>query len=93
MFYDTFSQEWVVCTKSNYGANCKFNLDVDLTFNQMFAEAFAEDNLSYDYFNKNYSYSFVLQHPMNRIVVPVENPTLYLTTVYKCENNTVTDNK
>ena len=90
MFYDSFSQEWVLCTKSNYGANCKFNLDIDLTFNQMFAEAFAEDNLSYDYFNKDYSYSFVLQHPMNRIVVPVENPTLYLISVYKCENDTVT---
>ena len=90
MFYDQYSDEWVVCTKSNYGANCKFNLDIDLTFKQMFEEAFENDNLNYDMFNKNYSYSFVLQHPKNRIVTPVSNPTLYLVGVYKCENNKAT---
>ena len=87
MFYDLYSEEWVVCTKSNYGANCKFNLDIDLTFKEMFEECFKNDNLNYDMFNKKYSYSFILQHPKNRIVTPVRNPTLYLIGVYKCEDN------
>lgn len=87
MFYDVYSEEWVVCTKSNYGANCKFNLDIDLTFKEMFEECFKNDNLNYDMFNKKYSYSFILQHPKNRIVTPVRNPTLYLIGVYKCEDN------
>lgn len=89
LFYDDTMSEWVVCTKSNFRSNCKFNLDVDLTFKQMFEEAFESDGLTYDYFNKQYCYSFVLQHPSNRIVTPVSNPTLYLTTIYECEGTEV----
>ena len=89
LFYDDTMSEWVVCTKSNFRSNCKFNLDVDLTFKQMFEEAFESDGLTYDYFNKQYCYSFVLQHPSNRIVTPVSEPTLYLTTIYECEGTEV----
>ena len=89
LFYDDTMSEWVVCTKSNFRSNCKFNLDVDLTFKQMFEEAFECDGLTYDYFNKQYCYSFVLQHPSNRIVTPVSKPTLYLTTIYECKGTEV----
>lgn len=89
MFFDNTKQEWVICTKSNYGSNCKFNLDVDLTFKQMFDEAFNNEGLTYEYFNKEYCYSFVLQHPMNRIVTPIEKPGLYLVAIYKCGGNKV----
>lgn len=89
LFFDTTMLEWVVCTKSNYRSNCKFNLDVDLTFKQMFEEAFNNEGLTYEYFNKEYCYSFVLQHPMNRIVTPIEKPTLYLVAIYKCDGNQV----
>ena len=42
-------------------------------------------------FPKNYTFSFVLQHPKNRIVVPFNVPNLYLAAVYQNENNVVTE--
>ena len=83
MFYNNYDEEWVVCTKSNIGANCKFNLDSNHTFKSMFVDAFIECELDYDMFNKDYSYSFVLKHPNNRIVTPVNKPELILISVYK----------
>ena len=40
MFYDEYIDKWVVCTKSNIGAVCKFNLDSNHTFKSMFVDAF-----------------------------------------------------
>jgi hypothetical protein len=36
---------------------------------------------------KGYTYSYVLQHPMNRIVSEITEPTLVLVAVYKTENS------
>ena len=91
MFYNNYDNEWVVCTKSNIGANCKFNLDSNHTFKSMFVDAFIEGELDYDMFNKDYSYSFVLKHPSNRIVTPVGKPELILISVYKFIGDNVYD--
>jgi hypothetical protein len=48
----------------------------------MFLEAAKEVNLSLDQLNKDLCYSFVLQHPENRIVVPFNKPDLYLVALY-----------
>jgi hypothetical protein len=53
----------------------------------MFLEAAKECNLNLDTLNVLYSYSFVLQHPSNRIVVPFEKPNLYLIGVYHIDNS------
>ena len=40
-------------------------------------------------FSKNYVYSFVMQHPDNHIVIPIERPQLYLTHVFHVQENGV----
>jgi hypothetical protein len=47
-----------------------------------------ENNLSIEGLNKAVSYSFVLQHPKNRIVVPFKTPQLYLVACYTITQTT-----
>jgi len=95
MFWDPNSESWEISTKKNIGGNYFFfrnSYDSELeepeqkTFRQMFEEVFPLNNLPFD---KSYSYSFVLQHPCNHIVLTIENPALYLVMTYKIgEDNT-----
>jgi hypothetical protein len=72
---------WEICTKKNIGANNVFYQNTK-TFREMFLEAIKANNLNLDLLNKNYCFSFVLQHPDNRIVVRFEKPQLYLIACY-----------
>jgi len=76
---------WEMATKNEVGANTCFfkNYKDNKTFRTMFLEAAIENNLILDLLDKNYSYSFVLQHPFNRIVVPFLKPQLYLIAIYR----------
>ena len=96
MFWDPNSECWEIATKKGIGGNYYFfrnqysGLDEpeQKTFRQMFFEAFVPLNhLSFD---KSYSYTFVLQHPCNHIVLMVDVPAVYFVHSYKisCENNT-----
>ena len=76
VFYDADTDEWVIATRSIIGAKCTFYSQK--TFHDMFHET----NIEYSKLNKTYCYSFVLQHPDNQIVTPVETPVLYLIAVY-----------
>jgi hypothetical protein len=99
MFWDPNSECWEIATKKGIGGNYSFfrnqysnELDepVQKTFRQMFLDAFVPlNNLSFD---KSYSYTFVLQHPCNHIVLMVDAPALYFVHSYKIdnENNTYT---
>jgi hypothetical protein len=82
-FYDMDS--WKIATRTVVGANCTFYSTK--TFHDMFHET----NINYDLLDKELCYSFVLQHPENRIVVPIETPMLYLIACYKIQGNTVTE--
>jgi hypothetical protein len=53
----------------------------------MFLEAARENGFDLLCLNTNYCYSFVLQHPENRIVVPFKTPQLYLIAVYSINNS------
>lgn len=53
------------------------------TFKSMFLEAAKLHNLNIDTLNPAFCYSFVLQHPENRIVLPISVPQLYLVAVYR----------
>jgi hypothetical protein len=52
----------------------------------MFVEACHQNNFNFDTLNPKFCYSFVLQHPDNRIVVPFKKSQLYLVAVYSIHN-------
>ena len=58
-------------------------------FRRMFFEACAVVGLDFDDLPKEYSYSFVLQHPDNTIVAPVKNMALYIIAIYYIDGTTV----
>ena len=70
--------DWVLASRSNVGATNGFTK----TFRDMFYDAMNACNLDLNTLPKEFSYSFVLQHPDNRIVVPIGKPQLYLIAVY-----------
>lgn len=82
-------EEWELNTRSLVGGRGQFYKE-GKTFRRMFLEAMNETGLEFDHLNKEYSYSFVFQHPENRIVVPCTTPTLYLCAVYKIDGTTIT---
>lgn len=79
---------WEISTKSVVGANTRFFKTSDkINFRKMFFDTFFQSGLTYEMFDTNYCYSFVLQHPHNRIVVPFTEPTLKLIAIYHIETN------
>jgi len=85
VFYDEETNEWVIATRSIVGANCTFYSQ------KSFHAMFHETNIDYEKLNKTYCYSFVLQHPDNQIVVPIETPALYLIAVYHISELGITE--
>ena len=80
-----YKDSWHISTRSSIGANCKW------FSNKKFYELFQESNsLDLKAMNKNYFYSFVLQHPENRIVTCYSEPKVTLVFVGKVnEDNTI----
>jgi hypothetical protein len=74
---------WQIATRNTVGADVSFYKLSNMTFNQMFLEACISNNFNIQTLNPRYCYSFVLQHPANRIVVPFKKPQLYLVAVYE----------
>jgi hypothetical protein len=74
---------WQIATRSTVGANISFFKGATKTFNDMFMEACAENKLIINTLNPMFCYSFVLQHPCNRIVLPFSKPQLYLVDVFQ----------
>jgi hypothetical protein len=86
---------WEIATRNIVGATCGFystekekeSQPEKKTFRTMFLEAAKETNLVLENLNPKLSYSFVLQHPNNRIVIPIKKPQLYLVAIYYIDNN------
>lgn len=78
---------WEIATRNTIGAGSSFyQVEKTKTFRDMFIEAAACNKLELDKLNRSLCYSFVLQHPENRIVVPFNKPQLYLVAVYSFDN-------
>lgn len=83
------SGAWEISTRNTVGANSYFFKEFkgnQKSFRTMFLEAANKNGLVLDSLNKNYCYSFVLQHPNNRIVVPFADCQLYLVACYGIQN-------
>ena len=82
---------WEVATRSAVGAQNQFYQPPNpKTFFDMFQEAAEQCGLKLEDLNKAFCYSFVLQHPENKIVVGFKTPGLYLVQVYKINNPSYT---
>lgn len=78
---------WEISTRNTVGATSSFYKGPRArTFREMFLEAAKENGLLLDNLEKDKCYSFVVQHPENRIVVPFKKPQLYLVAVYSIHN-------
>jgi len=79
-FYDTYNNTWRFHTRSTLNANCRFYSQTK-SFRQMFEEAVTQNNTTWSAFldglDKTVNYTWVLQHPENRIVVSVPTPRIY----------------
>jgi hypothetical protein len=82
------SGAWEVATRNTVGAESSFYKSPNSkTFRTMFLEAASNNNLDLVSLHKKFCYSFVLQHPENRIVVPFKSPQLYLISMYIVDNS------
>lgn len=84
-FYNKKKREWMISTKTVMHADKTYSKDTQITFRKMFFDAFDEQKLSWNMFDRCYCYSFVLQHPENKIVLPIEKSALYLVEVYRID--------
>ena len=89
LFYNVNRNDWELSTRGNIGARCHFYQYSPKTFRAMFLEAMNSLGMEFNLFDQTKSYSFVLQHPENRIVVPFKEKQLILTNIYSFEGFTV----
>ena len=96
LFYDKRISSWEIATKRAIGGMYSyFHIPgkESITYREMIMEAFREkdmdlNELSFlEFLPKNYCYSFVLQHPTNHIVIPIEIPKMYLVSVYEIDDD------
>lgn len=87
MFY--YNDMWMISTKTIIGAKTKFYDTSKKMFDEMFWDAFKEEELDIELFSKELCYSFVLKHPDNQIVNYFEKPTLKLCEIYKIYDNKI----
>ena len=104
MFYSEKGGEggagaWEVATKSTVGANVVFYAPknpkdtVEIrekdTFRNMFFDTCAKIGFKYEELPREFMYSFVLQHPKNRIVMPINDAAIYIIGVYSINHDTL----
>ena len=78
---------WQISTRNTVSADVTFYKWSKKTFNNMFMEACIESKFNIQTLNPGYCYSFVMQHPENKIVIPNKKPKLFLVAVYEIIQN------
>jgi hypothetical protein len=98
LFYSSgpSGEAWEIATKNTIGGNALFyspknpKEEIEIresdTFRNMFFDTCAKIGFEYENLPKDVVYSFVLQHPKNRIVLPITEASIYLVAVYRVVN-------
>ena len=92
-------EAWEIATKSTVGGNVVFYSpknpkdtveirDKD-TFRNMFFDTCTKIGFDFENLPKEFMYSFVLQHPKNRIVLSINEAKIYIIGVYSINNDTL----
>jgi len=84
IFFDKDKEVWNIATKSSVGGKIKY-FQEQPKFNELFEEICDFLKLDLNELDKNLMYSLVMQHPKNRIVLPIRDMKLYLIAIYKIE--------
>ena len=87
VFWDPEFETWEFSTKTNIGGNTTFFNEK--TFRVLFEEVVEYAKFDVNKLDKNICYSFVFQHPENRIVSKFNNLNLYLIEAYKITNDSI----
>lgn len=76
--------DWQLATRTQIGAHCRY-YSTDTHFDELFWTTFKDSGLTMDVLNKEFCYSWVLQHPKERIVVAPAHgiPRIYLVELSK----------
>jgi hypothetical protein len=97
LFYDHRIASWEIASKGAVGGNYWYFRTQysalpgasQLSFRDMFVDALCSppgtalnDIATFGLLDKACVYSFVIQHPNNHIVMPIQNPAVYLVAVY-----------
>ena len=90
LFWNNYLNDWELVTKGSIGGRYSFYQDNKKTFRTMFLEALNYQHMELENLNKELCYSFIIQHPENRIVIPFKNPRIVLAAVYKIEGTKIT---
>ena len=86
LFFDKNINNWEIATKSSVGGNVTFHKEQPM-FSELFYEICTELGVDFNNFNKEYCYSFVMQHPQNKFVLPLTEKKLYLIAVYHIDTD------
>ena len=87
VFWDFEFEVWEFSTKTNIGGNSTFFNEK--TFRVLFEEVKEYVKLDLNKLDKNVCYSFVFQHPENRIVSKFNQINLFLIEAYKITTDTI----
>ena len=98
LFYDSRISRWEISTKSGVSGLYSYNKDKILTKNltskdnflHLFLDALRVETLNdielVKHLPKDMCYSFVLQHPKNKICLDIKEPAVFLVAVYLIKN-------
>jgi hypothetical protein len=74
---------WEISTRNEIGTHSVFDKDNDISIDNLFLDTCLQNQIDIHFLNKEYSYSFVLQHPSLKTVTLFTECKIFLVEIYK----------